>query len=42
MRFDFNYNKDSGSYGDAYIAEYGSEVPETTGGKAVPKVGHRV
>jgi hypothetical protein len=25
-----------------YIVEYGSEVPETTGGKPLPKVGHRV
>ena len=42
MGFDFNYNKDFGTYGDAYIAEYGSEAPETTGGKPLPNVGHRV
>jgi glucose/arabinose dehydrogenase len=42
MGFDFNYNRDFGPYGDAYIAEYGSEAPETTGGKPLPKVGHRV
>lgn len=42
MGFDFNYNSDFGSYGDAYIAEYGSEAPETTGGKPLPGVGHRI
>lgn len=25
-----------------FIAEFGSEAPETTGGKPLPKVGHRV
>lgn len=42
MGFDFNYNKDFGHYGDAYIAEYGSEAPETTGGKPLPRGDHRV
>lgn len=41
MGFDFDYNG-FGPYGDAYIAEYGSEAPETTGGKPLPGVGHRV
>ncbi len=42
MGFDFNYNSDFGPYGDAYIAEFGSEAPETTGGKPLPRVGHRI
>lgn len=42
MGFDFNYNSDFGPYGDAYIAEYGSEAPETTGGMPLPGVGHRI
>ena len=42
MGFDFNYNRDFGPYGDAYIAEFGSEAPETTGGKPLPGVGHRI
>jgi hypothetical protein len=42
MDFDFNYNRNSGPYGDAYIAEYGSEAPETTGDKPLPRVGHRI
>ncbi|MCB2288525.1 PQQ-dependent sugar dehydrogenase [Clostridium sp. CS001] len=42
MGFDFNYNNEFGPYGDAYIAEYGSEAPETTGGKPLPGVGHRI
>lgn len=42
MGFDFNYYSDFGPYGDAYIAEYGSEAPETTGGKPLPGVGHRI
>ncbi|MDR7871188.1 MAG: PQQ-dependent sugar dehydrogenase [Tissierellaceae bacterium] len=41
MGFDFNYSN-FGPYGDAYIAEFGSEAPETTGGKPLPNVGHRV
>jgi len=24
------------------VAEYGSEAPETTGGKPLPRVGHRI
>jgi glucose/arabinose dehydrogenase len=42
MGFDFNYNSDFGPYGDIYIAEYGSEAPETTGGMPLPGVGHRI
>jgi len=42
MGFDFNYNKNFDRFGDAYIAEFGSEAPETTGGKPLPEVGHRV
>lgn len=42
MGFDFNYNNNFGHYGDAYIAEFGSEAPRTTGGKPLPAVGHRV
>ncbi|MGE5654335.1 MAG: hypothetical protein ACM3ZQ_08780, partial [Bacillota bacterium] len=42
MGFDFNYNPAFGRAGDAYIAEFGSEAPETTGGKPAPTVGHRV
>lgn len=42
MGFDFNYNERFGPLGDAYIAEFGSESPETTGGIPLPKVGHRV
>lgn len=41
MGFDFNYS-DFGPYGDVYIAEFGSEAPETTGGKPLPNVGHRI
>lgn len=42
MGFAFNYNKDFGYYGDAFIAEFGSEAPETTGGRPLPEVGHRI
>ncbi|MBK5242736.1 sorbosone dehydrogenase family protein [Clostridium sp.] len=42
MGFDFNYNKNFDGYGDVYIAEFGSLAPMTTGGKPLPKVGHRV
>lgn len=42
MGFDFNYNRDFGTYGDVYIAEFGSEAPETTGGVPLPRVGHRI
>lgn len=31
-----------GPVGDVYISEFGSEAPETTGGKPAPKVGRRV
>jgi glucose/arabinose dehydrogenase len=42
MGFDFDYDGIYGPNGDAYIAEFGSEAPETTGGKPLPQVGHRV
>lgn len=42
MGFDFNYNSEFGPYGDAFIAEFGSEAPETTGGVPLPGVGHRI
>lgn len=42
MGFDFNYNPQFGPVGDAFIAEFGAEAPETTGGKPLPGVGHRV
>lgn len=42
MGFDFDYHGNFGPYGDAYIAEFGSEAPETTGGKPLPGVGHRI
>lgn len=38
MGFDFNYDP----IGEAFIAEFGSRAPDTTGGKASPLVGHRV
>jgi glucose/arabinose dehydrogenase len=40
--FDFNYGYEFPGYGNIYIAEFGSEAPETTGGKPLPYVGHRV
>lgn len=42
MGFDFDRSGYFGPAGDAYIAEYGSEAPETTGGKPLPGVGHRI
>ncbi|MDF2686990.1 MAG: repeat containing protein [Clostridia bacterium] len=42
MGFDFNYSYMFGKIGDIYIAEFGSEAPETTGGIPLPDVGHRV
>ena len=42
MGFDFSYSPQFPNYDDAYIAEFGSEAPETTGGKPLPGVGHRV
>jgi glucose/arabinose dehydrogenase len=42
MGFDFNHNPSFGQVDEAYIAEFGSEAPETTGGKKTPGVGHRV
>lgn len=42
MGFDINYNIGFGPMGDVYIAEFGAEAPETTGGKPLPGVGHRV
>lgn len=42
MGFDFNFNPFFGQVGNAFIAEFGSEAPGTTGGKPLPQVGHRV
>ena len=42
MGFDFNYNPYFGPIGDVFVAEFGSGAPETTGGKPLPQVGHRV
>ncbi|NRD76287.1 PQQ-dependent sugar dehydrogenase [Bacillus sp. BRMEA1] len=42
MGFDFNYHPSFGATNEAFIAEFGSEAPETTGGKLTPVVGHRV
>jgi glucose/arabinose dehydrogenase len=42
MGFDFNHNPSFGPVDEAYIAEFGSEAPETTGGQKTPGVGHRV
>jgi glucose/arabinose dehydrogenase len=42
MGFDFNYDPSFGPINEAYIAEFGSEAPMTTGGKPAPSVGHRV
>lgn len=37
--FDFNYDVNFGPYGDAYIAEFGSGYPISTGGYPLPGVG---
>lgn len=42
MGFDFNPIPAYGPVDDVFIAEFGSEAPETTGGKPLPQVGHRV
>jgi len=42
MGFDYSYDPAFPCPGDVYIAEFGSEAPETTGGKPLPGVGHRV
>ncbi|MFK2825974.1 PQQ-dependent sugar dehydrogenase [Bacillus sp. B190/17] len=42
MGFDFNYDSSFGPVGEAFIAEFGSEAPGTTGGQPAPRVGHRV
>jgi hypothetical protein len=42
MGFDFNYAPSFGPVGEAFIAEFGSEAPGTTGGKPAPRVGHRI
>jgi len=42
MGFDFNYDENFGSVEDAYVAEFGSMAPTSTGGKPAPFVGHRV
>lgn len=42
MGFSFNENPEFGPVGDVFIAEFGAEDPETTGGIPLPYVGHRV
>ena len=42
MGFDINYDPAFGPADESYFAEFGSEAPETTGGKLTPGVGHRV
>ncbi len=42
MGFDYSRSDDFPNIGDTFIAEFGSEAPETTGGKPSPTVGHRV
>lgn len=42
MGFDFNEDPAFGPTNEAYIAEFGSNAPRTTGGKPLPDVGHRV
>lgn len=42
MGFNFNYNKNFGPIGDAYIAEFGAIIPTNTGGKPLYDVGHRI
>lgn len=42
MGFDFDYSGIFGPPEDAYVAQFGSEAPGTTGGKPEFEVGHRV
>lgn len=42
MGFSFNEDADFGPLGVALIAEFGSDAPVSTGGKPMPRVGHRV
>lgn len=42
MGFSFNENPSFAPIGDVFIAEFGANAPETTGGKLLPFVGHRV
>lgn len=42
MGFSFNDNPSFAPIGDAFIAEFGANAPDTTGGKPLPRVGHRV
>ncbi|MBS4218740.1 PQQ-dependent sugar dehydrogenase [Bacillus sp. FJAT-49711] len=42
MGFDFNDDPTFGPTNEAFIAEFGSNAPRTTGGKPLPNVGHRV
>src|SRR5699024_1811025 len=42
MGFSFNEHADFGPIGVALIAEFGSDAPVSTGGKPMPRVGHRV
>lgn len=42
MGFSFNEDAHFGPIGVALIAEFGSDAPVSTGGKPMPRVGHRV
>ncbi|CAM3170666.1 hypothetical protein FITA111629_07560 [Filibacter tadaridae] len=42
MGFSFNEDPSFATIGDAFIAEFGANDPVTTGGKSLPRVGHRV
>ncbi|MGG3889408.1 PQQ-dependent sugar dehydrogenase [Metabacillus fastidiosus] len=42
MGFDFNNDSSFGPIDEVFIAEFGSEAPDTTGGKPSPRVGHRI
>ena len=42
MGFSFNEDAQFGPVGVALIAEFGSDAPVSTGGKPMPRVGHRV
>ena len=42
MGFSFNEDPVFAPIGDAFIAEFGSNDPTTTGGKPLPHVGHRI
>ncbi|WP_242218486.1 hypothetical protein [Bacillus cereus group sp. BfR-BA-01380] len=38
--FNFNFDPSFGPIGEVFIAEFRSEVPDVTGGKLAPNVGH--